>query len=298
MLYIKQKIHLKKQKIALDKTIKNLLGDLVKSECYFKDNFLYIYIDNEYLLQDELNLILPSFEDISQSAKKIYKHFDDTKAKKVIYTFDALRFRQQKLDITAKGSNLNFFGCYFKDIKVEDADEILIFNNNINKQIVRKMELTTKEKITIYFADRIEVDEDIILNSNEINCCISYFEAHLGNINLSAKEINLSDCSIEANKINITADKFLTNVVRLIANKEININNKNCDEIKNVYAPKIIYNKEDITNSDSIVKPKINKMLIKVLKKIKSNLEKEIQLETNKYKKQLNNKPISKILKK
>lgn len=297
MLDVKQKIHLKKQKIALDKTIKKLLGDLVKSESYFKDDFLNIHIDNEYLLQEELNLILPSLEDISETAKKLYKDFDNKKAMKVNYYFNKIYVMSKKLVITAKGSNLNFFGCYFNDIKITDADKILIHNNIFSKQIVQKMEFTSKEKIIINFVDFIEAEEGISFNSNEIDCYLSCFKSSLGDINLTANEIKLIDCGLKSHKININTDRFLTKEVGLIANDEINITNKNCDEIKGVYAPKIIYNGVDITNTDSIIKPKITKKLIEVLQKIKNNFEGEINLRTKEYNKELNDTPVKSLRK-
>ena len=92
----------------------------------------------------------------------------------------------------------------------------------------------------------------------------------------------------------------------LKAKNKIEINNTNCDEIKEVDAPIIRYNGQDISYSESIIKPKLMGNLIEVLKEIRSKtysmIENQVKIETQKYKQDLenslNNKSITKILKK
>lgn len=291
MLYIKQKIHLKKQKIALDKTIKNLLGDLVKSESYYFDNSLQIKIDN---LQIKFgSLILPSWEELSKEAKKIYKNFDHKVVKKIMYNFVDVPYNPTEFIISAKNSDLGFYSGYLYDIKIVDADNVLVYN--MKNGGTKKIDFNVKDTIVIHHSIFDMIKSSTKLNSKRIECISSQFDSPSSDIYINTNEINLYNTHIEASKISIIADECITGPITMLkASELINIRDKNCDNFDRISSPKIIYNGVAITDKKDVERLKLNKKLIELLKNMKSNIENEkINNEENTY-----NKSISKILKK
>lgn len=291
---LKDKIHTSLQEKVLDKAIKQLIGDI--GDYYIDENRLLFRIKEEKVkLLNELNFVLPSWEEISKLAKKYYKNFDDTVTSKVVYEFSYLT-EEKDLVVNAKNSDVVLGNNNFTNLIINDANNVKIYGDPIEDGGIS----INAKNIGI-----IRLNGHINGNINLTSSCLEFYDISL----LFAKNINLDSSMIEFNKsylfsynINLKSDLIVIEKSKLSAVNKINIIDTNCDEIKEVDAPVIIYNGQDISYSDGIVIPKLRRNLIDVLRQAKNKVEADMQgklkVEIEKIEQNLNSKPITKILKK
>jgi len=294
---INKKIHKNLQEKALDKAIKKLVGGAYFGYWHIDDGKLFFKVEDKVIkFMEDLNFDLPSWNEISKYAKKIYKNFDDTVADNVMYNFSFLT-EEKDLRISAKDSDIVLGHNNFTNLIITDANNVKVYGSaledggiDINANSIRISRLDGHMHGNLNLKSSILVFEDIyILYANNMNFNSEMIEFK--------KSYLFSD-----NNINLKSDLILTEKSRLSAVNEINIIDSNLDEIKEVDAPIITYNGVDISNAESIIIPKLRRNLIDVLRKVRNQVKKEFDNELNiekiKKEQELNNKPITKILKK
>ena len=345
----KEKKHTYLQKRAFDKALNKLIGNFCPYDyTYFIDEYdknivfkiegikyhSYDKIDNQ---KEKIEFNLPSIEEITNEAKKIYKNFDGSNIENISYIFAFFGYRgyntynkPKDLILNANGSNINLDYSIFNSIKIDNANTVYIDSRSLS-DIKVKSKLVCLQRSNYELNDLKLQCEIIKLNSvgslyaKNINFKASEIDLdsvsslNAGNVILKAKTIKSkkkfydSENEISGQKIVICADNMDIKDRKLKAIKEVIIQNKSCTPIQYIESPKIIYNGKDISNNDEIVVQKLRKKLLYQLKQLKHNInnqvdnlvEKEVEsykkkLETHKEKlnKYLNNKPITKILKK
>lgn len=292
---LRDKIHTSLQKKVLDKAIKQLTGDI--GDYYIDENRLLFRIKEEKVkLLNELNFVLPSWEEISKVAKKYYKNFDETVATKIVYEFSYLT-QEKDLVVNAKNSDIVLGNNNFTNLIIKDANNVKIYGDPIeNGELIVNAKNIEVMNMAFPISKGLKLTSEFILFSR-INL------ASLKNVNIDSKFVEFYHSSIIcADTLNIKSDLILCEKAKLNALNKIEIINSNCDEIKSVSAPTIIYNGQDISYSEGIVMPKLRRNLIEVLcktkNKVSNDLKYELEMKTEKIKEELNNKPITKILKK
>lgn len=290
----RDKIYNYLQEKALNKAISKTVGDI--GNYFIENGELKIWARYGKLVEfDKFDFVFPSWEEIREKAIKYYSGFDMPNIKKVKYYFVDLKL-EKPLNISAKNSNIYLGKNDFTGVNIIDADNVII---NDSPVIDGGINISAKNINLIRLNDSIKGD---------INLTSSFLESHDISL-LFANNINLNSDMIELNKtyffsynITLKSNFIVTEKSRLSAVKSINITDTNLDEIKGVEAPLIIYNGQDITHTDGIVIPKLRRNLIEVLQKarnkISTEIDSEIKKETKILKEELNNKSITKILKK
>lgn len=199
------------------------------------------------------------------------------------------------LTLNAKDSDIVVKDSVLKNIDIKSLGNVSISN------------CETIENIDIT-ANTIKIPT-FNLKSKNLNLKAEYVEmkeVYLGvfnNINVNSNLILLEGVIIYSPiRLNLKSDMIYSKRSRLSAKNKIEITNFNCDEIKGVDAPLIIYNGKNITYSEGILFPKLKSNLVDVLKQLREKVKKGIDVEIEdlvQAKKQcLENKPITKILKK
>lgn len=293
------KIHTNLQKLALEIAIEKLVGHW--GDYYINDdNNIRLDIRREKIKELEtLEFNLPSCAEIKAQAKKNYRKFDDSSINKIIYSINLLNrdlANTRDLILTAK----------------EDTDILIDYS------AFKKIDIQSEGKVLVWYSAS---DYDINIKAKEVEITNVFLPA--GNINITAEYVSLNSTVtllkdliinsqmitfnhyadvLGAENIKLQADMIDCKDSKLKAQNKIEIVNPNCDEIKGVDAPLIIYNGQDITYSEGILVPKLRSNLIDVLykvrKKVRDELKSELEEETQKIKQELNNKPITKMLKK
>lgn len=289
------KLNDKLQEHALTKAIFSLVGYI--GDYYIKDSDIVFKIDEEKIkYMDELVFDLPSATDVIKKAKRIYKKFDDSNIGNIIYKFSFINLTEE-LKINAPDSDICIDHTDFSALTILDADYVKLNGWSVNGNgyiNINANDITTKRFDCF-------IDGDICFEAPFITiedaCAIS-----ADNINLKGQFIEIKKSSIFTNNLTLDSEFVLTEKARLHASEKIEIFDKNLDEIKEVKSPVVIYNGVDISYSDDIVMPKLRENLIDVLRKVRNkvstDIKEEINQETIKLEHDLNNKPISKVLKK
>jgi len=301
------KIHNYLQEKALDKAIFELVGPWGYYHINIVDNKVYFdFKKSRVKFLETLEFTLPSCDEIKERAKKKYRKFDDSFIRDIVYSIEFLNkdfihiddCKEKDLILVAKDSNIVLSYSAFKKIDIKSEGNVRIRNCssddiNIDAQTIILENINTK------------CDDSINLNAEYVEFNGSY--TFLKDLNINSKLISFNNTNImRSENINLNAEMIDTKYTSLKAINKIEINNTNCDEIKEVDAPTIIYNGQNISYSEGIVKPKLIGNLISVLKKIKfqsrRTIGNQVETEMKKYKQNLenslNNKPITKILKK
>jgi len=300
---LKEIIHEKLQEKALDKAIEKLVGpwgNYYISE--FDGDICFNFDSSKLRLLENIEFNLPSIDDIRELAKKYYKNFDDSWMKNIDYCF---KYRNKspiyndnvkpKLKLIAKDSNIYLCYTTYNSVDIKSNGDIHLtdcnFENDVkinSKAIMVHSGLTSINGSHKLKADYIELTNVYLLSKN---------------LDIDSKLISFNDSKFwYVNNAIIKAEMIDLNNSKLEAKNKIEIINPNCEKIKGVDAPIIIYNGQDITYSDGILMPKLMKNLIDVLKQVKINItndiDSKIQESTKKQKENLENKPIIKIYKK
>lgn len=291
----KNKINDKLQEYALNKAITSLIGYI--GHYYIKDNDIIFKIDEEKIkYMDELAFDLPSATDVIKKAKRIYKKFDDSNIGNIIYKFSFINLKEE-LKINAPDSDICIDHTDFSALTILDADYVKLNGWAVNGNgyiNINAKDITTK-RFDCFIGGDISLEAPFI--TIEDACAFS-----ANNINLKGQFIEIKKSNIFTGNLILDSEFILTENARLQATKKIEIFDKNLDEIKEVESPNVIYNGVDISYSDDIVMPKLRENLIDVLRKVRNKvstgIKEEINQETIKLEQELNNKPITKILKK
>ena len=278
---LKEKRHEKLQREAINKVVSMLMGNRVR---YFINDDNVIFFSFEDARSELINssfIKLPSGSEIVKLAKEIYKNFDETSIKRAVYDFSFLNLRlhseiqSQKLIINAKNSNVYIKHSKFENLYIQDADIVSIHKCEVDNKLNIKAQ-------SVYFSSvQTEKIDDIFIESQKLDLYES---------DLNAKKITIKSDSIDSRKTNIASEN------------EIIIENKNFDVIKEIIAPTIIYNGESMSNSDEVLMSNPIGDLKAGLEKMRNNVMNKIDLKidetTQKQRKDLESKPITKIIKK
>lgn len=259
-----------------------------------EDNILVVQIRNKEKLEKE-KYDLPTLEQVKKSIKKQYKKSNVEKIEKIIYYFSFCN-DCRNLYIDAKNSDVYIAFSNCNSLKITGAENVDLRYATVKDNIEIDSKQVDFEHINILINGNSNIKADTI---NFWNTKIhTPYKVNLNSQKLKFKGsllFAISGISLNADKIDVETSEFSTG-------GELIINDKNGDEIPNVYASKVIYNGIDISNSEKIIMPKLKQRLINDLYKIRNNIliniENEIKIESEKLKQNLNNKPISKVLKK
>lgn len=296
---LKDKIHNKLQEKALNKALLETIGDI--GDDYICEDELQITIQKDKLENfNELNFVFPSWNKIEKLAKKYYKKFNLPNVKKIMYGFDFLHL-DKDLIVDAEGSNVYIGSNTCSNIKILGADKVEIFGSPIEYNGTHNggIDIHAKNIEIFNFRDAVYGDINLISEFLELNNTTLVMTK---DINIKSKFLEFNNADITSKNMYLTSSLIVCENSKLKARERIIINNPNCDEIKEVDAPSIRYNGQDITYSESIVMPKLRNNLIDVLKKLRNrvyaNIVVKVNEESERYKKELNNTPSIKILKK
>jgi len=292
---LNEKRHKKLQEKALDNAIKKLIPDI--GDYYIDDKRLLFKVKDEKIeLLEKLHFSLPSWYVISSIAKTLYKEFDDTVATKVVYEFSYLS-EEKELLVSAKNSDIVLGYNNFTNLIINDANNVKIYADTLEKG---GMNINAKK---IEFVSILSsINKDIDLTSE----CVLFYRSKLiclKNININSDFIEFYNSEIMySDNLYLKSSLIVSDNSKLKAQNKIEIIDTNCDEIKGVDASIIIYNGQDISYSENIIMPNLRKNLIDVLRKVRNkastDLDNQLEIETQKLKQEFNNKPITKILKK
>jgi len=300
---LKDKIHTYLWKKALDEAIFELVGPW--GEYYIDDEETDIYFkfkNNKIIELENLQFNLPSLDEIKKLAKKKYRKFDGSIINKIVYGFEFSKYTlkpsvidwERNLTLIAKDSDIDIYYSIFNNINIQSTGKVKMFDTSSNSNINID-------------AKTVEINGCSRLSRGDTNINAEYVEFNnvhmVKNLNINSQLISLNNLSMTySDNIILNADMIDCKNSELKAQNKIEITNTNCDEIKGIYAPVIIYNGQDITYSQDIVVPKLRKNLIEDLYKVRNEvsgvLNNELEEKTQKIKQELNNKPITKILKK
>ena len=172
------------------------------------------------------------------------------------------------------------------------ADDITIKDMNI----INELKYTSNLNVEIAADDNLNIINSYIGKMNEKS-----------NIDISAgKKIIIDNSQIEGDNIKCESPKIETHHdSSLIATKRVNLNVKDFEPIK-ITSPVVALNNNEINSNNKPIKLKqltnplsIKRLeLINLLKQVKVKCDKVNSNEINEYKSYINNRPISKTLKK
>lgn len=292
---LRDKIHAFLQEKALDKAIKQLIGDI--GEYYiFEDKLLFKIEEEKIKLLNELDFILPSWEEIAKVAKTIYKNFDKKVATKVVYEFGYLA-QEKDLVVSAENSDIALGFNNFTNLIIKNADNVKIYADTLEDG---GMSINAKN------IEFMRIHSCIKENINLVSESVEFYNSNLvvlKNIYINSKLLEFDETEIMySENIYLKSDLIVAEKSKLKAQNKIEIINTNCDEISGIEAPTIIYNGQDITYSEGIVMPKLREQLLNHLREIRNNVTRDIDNKVkesaHKQKESLESKPITKILKK
>jgi len=293
MKSFKERRHEKLNEKALDQAIKNIIGKY--GEYNYNIGRIDFFVNrNVFEIFSQYDVKLPSWEDVKKEAIKIYKDFDDKGIKKIIYRFESIEHKMQ-LTISAPNSDLYFNDCYLNYLNVLEADEVTLYR--VKSACIEKNEINAK-KIKVDLCNLLSAKDLNFLAEQVISIKNSRIFNPMNNSELNSNIIVFCDSNIESKNININSERTNSICSKLKAKEKINIYNEMRNKIGNVEADTIIYNGVNITNNEELLKPKLRKQLISVLKEIRGNTVSKIDHDIKLYKEDLNNTPISKVLKK
>ena len=259
-----------------------------------KDNILEIEIrDIENFGNKKYDL--PTLDEVKKTIKKRNKKIAIEKIKKIEYRF-VMCNDCKNLEIDAKDADIfiGFSNC--DSLKITGADNVFIRFANAHDNLEIDAKAVEFHNVNTHVNNNFNVKADLIK--------FWMSRIHTNNeINLNAKKLKfLQNALFAKDSLSLNADEIEAESSEFSADGNLIIDDKNCDEIKNVSASKIIYNGMDITNTEEILMPTLRQHLLKDLYKIRNNvrqnIENELRIETEKIKENLKNKPISKVLKK
>lgn len=286
-------LHYNLQMNALNKAVKKLIPFALVSYPEVKERKLYLELDSiDFNEKKSIIGKLPTREAIIDLAKKYYRFFDDNFITNVEYII-VYAYDEAELFISAGECDVRLTDNWFSKVDINGANNILIQGDILKGQDINLN--ISAESIEIEDTS-ISTDGYVILDAK--NTKFENTKIYSSILNIYSNSIDICHSKFLSNFSSFNTDKIIARYSEIKSNKEIKINNKNCDAIEGVDAPKIIYNDVDITNSDGIVKPKLIKNLIADLKELREkvlvNIEEELKVENEK----LENKKIKKILKK
>lgn len=259
-----------------------------------KDNILEIEIrDIENFGNKKYDL--PTLDEVKKTIKKRNKKIAIEKIKKIEYRF-VMCNDCKNLEIDAKDADIfiGFSNC--DSLKITGADNVFIRFVNAHDNLEIEAKAVEFHNVNTHVNNNFNVKADLIK--------FWMSRIHTNNeINLNAKKLKfLQNALFAKDSLSLNADEIEAESSEFSADGNLIIDDKNCDEIKNVSASKIIYNGMDITNTEEILMPTLRQHLLKDLYKIRNNvrknIENELRIETEKLKKNLNNAPVTKVLKK
>ena len=317
MMKNKLKTFLYKQlrKYYLKKITRNY-GKIVEHEnkiiCYVKQNKINKGKQNKVFRH---NFLLLNSVDFTLEDKKLIDYFKLDKP--VYYIFDNITFKEG-LTFYSINANVLFKNCsFYKGIEIPNADTITFENNKYFCRFLmhhsrnsffysRSKKLTflndhffnnDKEHHPTKFGMNIETDILEICNT-ELN------SEYPGNIVIEANKTIIKNSKIKAHELYLDSKKIDFLNSSITCKNGLIIENNECDKLKNIDSPIIIYNGVDLTSkkNETIEKKELElkierEKIIKKLKERKQHCEQLKIRELQKVETNFNNQTIDKVLK-
>lgn len=287
------------------------LGKVVET-----DNKIICYVDNEKLknkIKDKKCILFQNPRCLNQEILNKY-NLD----KHIHYIIDYMYFSDKIVLTTPQNVHLELKHCSFCNsiYIITEGDVTLERNTYLNtvsnneysvKCAVKNLRLVDEDFFNIYYYDKNPMSYMIDLTAESImlkDFCVR-LKLGKGNISLCSDIIDVQNAGIDCidsvkiigDKINIDNSSFIKSDTEVII-EEKNNNNKNNNLFALINAPKIVYNGKEFMKQEPEEKQILRSALINQLNKIRYNADLCVDEEVCKYKEQLNNKEISKILKK
>ena len=283
----KERRHIIKQQNALNKAILKEIGDL--GEYYFYYGML-VYSLSDEKIKDMENFNLPSWNDIVKCAKKTYRKFDETVAKRIKYEFENLTY-DKDLIINAKDSDVYLNNNNFSSIIINDACVVNLVND-----IAKEGGIDINASSISLISVNGFINKDLNLKAS---LEIDFYESNLnveGNIDVYSDSVEFDKSILKSKKdIYVETNLAIIQNTKLIADNQIvSYFYHLCREGNQILdAKEIIVNSIDVTNSNTVLKSKLRNDLIELLKALKNKVNNNIQLKSSEE-----TQSISKILKK
>lgn len=237
--------------------------------------------------------------------------------KKVYYIFDNIYFGGNTT-IYGKNANLIFKKCTFNGyLEIKDSDSITMeenkyifycFNANFIELNSNNITINNDDFTNTSFAkkyDEPKVNISLLANKVNIensNICTEY----AGNINITSKKLSINNSTIKGPNVYVNSDNIFTRKSVVVSSGSIEIDNKNSDFRSVVKAPKVIYNGVKLNSPSDILEIDKQKAellkgrmeLINKLRTIEDRCLEENRQIVIEVEERLNNKKISRVLKK
>lgn len=196
--------------------------------------------------------------------------------------------------VEIENNKYTFYGFMDKNYVDLTALEIMIKNNDFtNTSLAKKIDKPVVDINLV--ADKINVDNSILCSEFD------------GNINIMANKLYLNKSVINGPSIYLMADDLVTTKTIFVASKKIEVDNKKCNFMSSIKSPIVIYNGIMLNSSDSKIvemnkkKEELLNARIKLINELRLIKEKVLMINNNnllEIQERLNNKKISKVLKK
>lgn len=299
----------KTERKIIDKVLNEIIGDI--GYYITSGGTIFYTIDLEKLNQlykqnNSYELKLPTIEYIREKVKSAFILFDEMKLQDIKYVLEKSKF--DKLVSINTDSDVIVHNCTFavgliieKAKKVQMTPNYYLFNHcgtdiDCNSRLIINAEELEFNKCNLnFFGSSFCDDIYVAFNTKEIYMNnLNLISTR--NIDINTQNFNIDSSKIFASKLFINADKVEVKNNKMVSTELISINNKSCTSIENVYAPKILYNGIDITQSEQIQLqlPKARQQLIEKLKELKEKCKEGIEEDTIRYQESLEKQPLSK----
>lgn len=296
------KINLKNEEKSFNKVLENELSQLGTYKIEKNGKVVCIIdkikLDIKFKDKKSYDLKLPSKLFLLLKIKSIYNNFDKNKLKDIEYVFYNTDFDKQV--IIDSFSNIIIDNCEFnKGLIIEQAKKVKFSTNDSNNNMINcnnilsisAQELKFKDIILLFFENKDKKNSQINLSAKKISFNSLNFVSD-SELNINTDLLNINSSDLWSRKIKINSPKIYEDKNRFSAKETIIIKNINNNEIKNIKAPKIIYNGIEITPLNSA-----REQLIIKLKELRDQKLAEINKSVESYREDLQKMPLSKELK-
>lgn len=291
---------------TLKNRLTNNLGTVVETEdqiiCYVKKN--------KIPKKNSFTWDIPCFG-ISKEHINLLKKYNLNK--KICYIFSDITFDKNRINIFGYDNcDIILKNCDFKwglfihvngDCVIDDCDIVAFDRLSIGADnlTIKNIELCDNVYGCYGFNIVFGADKKI----NLVNCNFGNNKKRTNITLCSRNEIEIENSTMYGETIKIQSDEIYLNDSKIDSSKRVVIESSK-DNIDTINSPMVIYNGVEITNNNKPINLDRKSLnlhfkrlkLLETLKNIKNNCEEINNRKLSTYKDKLNDKPVSKILKK